>query len=69
MNSLSSLRSTARAAQGATYLFIQGFVNAVLGVIYFIVLARALSDHREETGIFALKLIASWLERVVAVVD
>jgi len=51
---LAQLAPKARVARGATYIFIQSFVNAALGVIYFIVLARALSEHPEEMGIFAL---------------
>lgn len=45
---------TARVARGATYLFIQGLFNSVLGVIYFIFLARAVSDRPEEMGVFAI---------------
>ncbi len=44
----------ARVARGATYIFIQGLANSVLGVIYLIVLTRALSDQPEEMGVFAL---------------
>jgi O-antigen/teichoic acid export membrane protein len=51
---LTQLAPKARVARGATYLFIQGFANSLLGVVFFIVLARALSDHPEEMGIFAL---------------
>jgi len=51
---LSSLRPTARVARGATYLFVQGFFNAIVGLIYFVILAHALSDHPEEMGVFAL---------------
>jgi len=46
------LRPTARVARGATYLFVQGFSNAFIGLIYFIILAHALSDS--EMGVFAL---------------
>jgi len=49
---LSSLRPTARVARGATYLFIQGFATALIGVVYFIVLARLLTQA--ELGVFAL---------------
>jgi len=50
--SLSSLRPTARVARGATYLFVQGFLTAVVSVVYFVVLAHTLSEV--EMGIFAL---------------
>jgi len=49
---LSSLRPTARVARGATYLFIQGFLTAIVGVVYFVVLAHTLSEV--EMGGFAL---------------
>ncbi len=48
----SEIRPTTRVARGVTYLFIQGLVNAVIGLIYFVVLARILSQ--EEMGVFAL---------------
>jgi len=52
---LEQISPKARVARGATYLFIQGFLNALLGVIYVIVLYRTLGDeHPEELGIFAL---------------
>jgi len=49
---LSSLRPTARVARGATYLFVQGFLTALVGVVYFVILAHTLSEV--EMGIFAL---------------
>jgi O-antigen/teichoic acid export membrane protein len=49
---LSSLRPTARVARGATYLFVQGFSSSIIGLVYFIVLAHALSES--EMGAFAL---------------
>jgi len=51
---LSSLRPTASVARGATYLFAQGFFNAVVGLVYFVILAHALSGFPEEMGVFAL---------------
>jgi len=51
---LTQLAPKARVARGATYLFIQGFAQSLLGVVFFIVLARALSDRPEEMGVFAL---------------
>jgi O-antigen/teichoic acid export membrane protein len=41
-------------ARGATYLFIQGFLNAVIGLVYFIVLAHVLADRVEEMGVYTL---------------
>jgi len=49
---LTNLRPTARVARGATYLFAQGFFNAIVGLIYFIILTHAVST--EEMGVFAL---------------
>jgi O-antigen/teichoic acid export membrane protein len=43
---------TARVARGATYVFIQGFLTSIVGVVYFVVLARALSQG--DIGVFAL---------------
>lgn len=61
---MTHLPPKARVARGATYLFIQGFINAFLGVFYFIVLARALSDHPEEMGIFALLFFVLTLAQI-----
>ena len=49
---MTSIGPTTRVARGATYMFIQGFANAAIGLIYFVVLARILSQ--EEMGVFAL---------------
>jgi len=49
---LTDLRPTARVARGATYLFVQGFLTTMVGVVYFVVLAHTFSDV--EMGIFAL---------------
>jgi len=49
---MSSLRPTARVARGATYLFVQGLVCAVIGVVYFVVLVRLLTP--EEVGVYAV---------------
>jgi len=51
---LTSLRPTARVARGATFLFVQGFSTAIVGVIYFFILAHMLADRPEEMGIYAL---------------
>lgn len=48
------MRPTARVARGATYLFIQGFLNAVIGLVFFIVLAHALADRVDEMGVYTL---------------
>jgi O-antigen/teichoic acid export membrane protein len=47
-----NLRPTARVARGATYVFVQGFLTSIVSVIYFVVLARALSQG--DMGVFAL---------------
>jgi len=49
---LTLLHPTARVARGATYLFVQGFLAAIIGLVYFVVLAHALT--KQEMGIFAL---------------
>jgi len=52
VSSLTNLRPTARVARGATYLFVQGFLTSIVGLVYFVILAHALSDV--EMGVFAL---------------
>lgn len=49
---MTPLRPTARVARGATYLFVQGFLAAIVGLVYFVFLAHALTN--QEMGIFAL---------------
>jgi len=39
-------------ARGATYMFVQGFVSNLAGLVYFIILTRFLP--REEMGVFAI---------------
>jgi O-antigen/teichoic acid export membrane protein len=51
---LSSIKPTTRVARGATYMFIQGFASAAIGLIYFVILARILTQ--EEMGVYALLL-------------
>jgi len=51
-STLSPLRPTARVARGATYLFVQGFANAIIGLVFFIFLAHAFDPS--EMGAFAL---------------
>ena len=50
------LRPTARVARGATYLFIQGFGTAAIGLVYFAILARAFGSPSEkwQMGAYAL---------------
>ena len=45
-------RPVARVARGATYLFFQGLVCSVIGVVYFVVLVRLLTP--EEMGVYAV---------------
>jgi O-antigen/teichoic acid export membrane protein len=47
-----SLRPTARVARGATYVFVQSFLAAIVSVVYFVVLAHTLPQ--EDMGAFAL---------------
>ncbi len=53
---MTNLRPTARVARGATYIFIQGFGNAAVGLVYFSFLAHTFSDPSEQwqMGAFAL---------------
>ncbi len=51
---MTSLQPTAHVARGALYMFIQGFLNSVIGLIYFIVLAHVLANHVDEMGIYTL---------------
>jgi O-antigen/teichoic acid export membrane protein len=53
---LTDLHPTARVARGATYLFIQGFGTAVVGLVYFAILARAFGSPEEkwQMGAYAL---------------
>jgi len=60
---LTELRPTARVARGATYVFIQGFLTAIISVVYFIVLAHNLST--EEMGGFALLSFIGSLPQVL----
>jgi len=47
-----ALRPVARVARGATYLFVQGLVCNVIGVVYFVILVRLLTP--EEMGVYAV---------------
>jgi stage V sporulation protein B len=49
---LASIKPTTRVARGATYLFIQGLTQAVMGLVYFVIMTRILSQ--EEMGVYAL---------------
>jgi stage V sporulation protein B len=51
---LESVGPTARVARGATYLLIQGFLNSIIGVVNFIVLAHVLADRVDEMGVYTL---------------
>jgi O-antigen/teichoic acid export membrane protein len=49
---LADLHPTARVARGATYIFVQGFGTAVIGLLYFAILARAFEQW--QMGAYAL---------------
>jgi len=55
---LTNLGPTARVARGATYLFVQGFLTAIVGVVYFIVLAHTFSDPSEQWQMGAFQLLS-----------
>jgi len=46
------LRHGAKVARGATYIFIQGFISAAMGVVYIVFLTRLISQ--EEIGMFGV---------------
>ena len=49
-----TIRSGARVARGATYLFIQGIISAIISVAYFAILARFFPPPRPEMGVYAI---------------
>lgn len=60
----STMRPGTRVARGATYLFIQGFLTAVIGVLYIMVLTRTLKQ--EEMGIYALFVFMIALVQIIS---
>jgi len=52
------VRPTARVARGATYLFAQGFANAVIGLVYFSSLAHTFSAPSEQWKMGAYTLLS-----------
>lgn len=62
--SLNELQTKAKVARGTTYMLIQGFTNAALGLIYFGILSRAIEDRPQEMGVFALLAFALYLPQV-----
>ena len=52
------LRPTARVARGATYLFIQGFGTAAIGLVYFAILARFFGSPSEQWQMGAYALLS-----------
>jgi len=49
---LDSLHPTARVARGATFLFVQGFIGAIVSLVYFVTLAH--SVPQEDMGVYTL---------------
>jgi O-antigen/teichoic acid export membrane protein len=49
---LTSLGDGARVARGATYMFLQGMISNVIGVVFIAILARLISQ--EEMGVYAM---------------
>ena len=58
MTTLSPVGPTARVARGATYLFIQGFGTAFIGLVYFAILARAFGSPSEQWQLGAYALLS-----------
>jgi O-antigen/teichoic acid export membrane protein len=48
-----NLSSGARVARGATYLFVQGFIASLIGVVYILVVTRTFEKETELLGIYA----------------
>lgn len=61
---ISDLRPQARVARGATFLFAQGFFNAAMGLLYFIMLAHTFSDPSEQWQMGAIALLSFILSLV-----
>jgi O-antigen/teichoic acid export membrane protein len=55
---LADLHPTARVARGATYIFIQGFGTAVVGLVYFAILARVFGSPEEQWQMGAYALLS-----------
>ena len=64
---MSNLRPTARVARGATYLFVQGFGAAIIGLLYFMVLAHIFGSPSEkwQMGAYALLSFVLSLSQVL----
>lgn len=60
-----NLRPTARVARGATYLFVQGFATAIIGLVYFVFLAHTLEQW--QMGAYALLSFVLSLAQVFGV--
>jgi len=61
----STMRPGTRVARGATYLFIQGFLTAAIGVLYIMILTRTLKQ--EDMGVYALFTLMIGLVQVIGV--
>jgi len=59
----STMRPGTRVARGATYLFVQGFLTSVIGVLYIMVLTRTLKQ--EEMGVYALFVFMIALVQII----
>ncbi len=53
-----ALRPGARVARGVTYLFVQGFISSVIGVVYFVILINPSINpnalRTEEMGVYSI---------------
>jgi O-antigen/teichoic acid export membrane protein len=61
------LSNGVKVARGATYVFIQGFLSAALGVVYIVFLTRLLSP--EEIGTFGLLTFVLGLVQTIGLVS
>jgi len=59
-----SKRPSVRVGRGATYIFIQGFLSALLGVVYIMFLTRFLPEV-EEIGVFAILTFILFLAQAI----
>ena len=61
----STLDPRTRVARGTTYLFVQGFLTAAIGVLYIMVITRMLTT--EDMGVYALFTLMIGLVQIIGV--
>lgn len=68
---MSPVGPTARVARGATYLFVQGFATAFIGLAYFVILAHTFRDPSEQwqMGAYALLSFVLSLSQIIGTIS